>query len=39
MGGQRIGYIRVGRLDQRTERQLEGVEVDLSSPTRPRART
>ena len=28
MGGQRIGYIRVSSLDQRTERQLEGVVVD-----------
>jgi DNA invertase Pin-like site-specific DNA recombinase len=25
---QRIGYIRVSTLDQRTERQLEGIEVD-----------
>jgi DNA invertase Pin-like site-specific DNA recombinase len=28
MNGQRIGYIRVSTLDQRTERQLEGIEVD-----------
>jgi DNA invertase Pin-like site-specific DNA recombinase len=28
MHGQRIGYIRVSTLDQRTERQLEGIEVD-----------
>jgi len=28
MSGQRIGYIRVSTLDQHTERQLEGVEVD-----------
>lgn len=27
MGGQRVGYIRVSSLDQRIERQLEGVEV------------
>jgi len=28
MLGQRIGYIRVSTLDQHTERQLEGIEVD-----------
>ncbi len=28
MGGQCIGYIRVSGLDQRTDRQLEGVELD-----------
>jgi DNA invertase Pin-like site-specific DNA recombinase len=28
MAGQRIGYIRVSGLDQNTERQLEGVELD-----------
>src|SRR5918998_223467 len=28
MSGQRIGYIRISTLDQHTERQLEGVEVD-----------
>jgi DNA invertase Pin-like site-specific DNA recombinase len=28
MSGQRIGYIRVSTLDQHTERQLEGIEVD-----------
>ena len=28
MVGQRIGYIRVSTLDQHTERQLEGIEVD-----------
>jgi DNA invertase Pin-like site-specific DNA recombinase len=28
MHGQRIGYIRVSTLDQHTERQLEGIEVD-----------
>jgi DNA invertase Pin-like site-specific DNA recombinase len=28
MAGQRIGYIRVSSLDQNTERQLEGVELD-----------
>jgi len=28
MHGQRIGYIRVSTLDQNTERQLEGIEVD-----------
>jgi DNA invertase Pin-like site-specific DNA recombinase len=28
MNGQRIGYIRVSTLDQHTERQLDGVEVD-----------
>ena len=28
MGGQRFGYIRVSSLDQRTERQLEGVDLD-----------
>jgi hypothetical protein len=28
MYGQRIGYIRVSTLDQHTERQLEGIEVD-----------
>jgi DNA invertase Pin-like site-specific DNA recombinase len=28
MNGQRIGYIRVSTLDQHTERQLEGIEVD-----------
>jgi DNA invertase Pin-like site-specific DNA recombinase len=28
MSGQRIGYIRVSTLDQHTERQLDGIEVD-----------
>ena len=28
MNGQRIGYIRVSTLDQHTERQLDGIEVD-----------
>jgi DNA invertase Pin-like site-specific DNA recombinase len=28
MQGQRIGYIRVSTLDQHTERQLDGIEVD-----------
>ena len=28
MNGQRIGYVRVSTVDQNTERQLEGVEVD-----------
>ena len=28
MGGQRIGYIRVSTLDQHTERQLDGIELD-----------
>jgi DNA invertase Pin-like site-specific DNA recombinase len=28
MHGQRIGHIRVSALDQHTERQLEGIEVD-----------
>ncbi len=28
MIGNRIGYIRVSRLDQKTERQLDGIEVD-----------
>jgi DNA invertase Pin-like site-specific DNA recombinase len=28
MHGQRIGYIRVSTLDQHTERQLDGIEVD-----------
>jgi DNA invertase Pin-like site-specific DNA recombinase len=28
MHGQRIGYIRVSTLDQHTQRQLEGIEVD-----------
>jgi DNA invertase Pin-like site-specific DNA recombinase len=27
-GGKRVGYIRVSTVDQNTERQLEGVEVD-----------
>jgi DNA invertase Pin-like site-specific DNA recombinase len=27
-GGKRVGYIRVSSVDQNTERQLEGVEVD-----------
>jgi DNA invertase Pin-like site-specific DNA recombinase len=27
-GGKRVGYVRVSSLDQNTERQLEGVEVD-----------
>jgi hypothetical protein len=26
--GQRIGYIRVSRLDRNTQRQLEGVQLD-----------
>ena len=28
MSGQRIGYIRVSTLDQHTQRQLDGIEVD-----------
>lgn len=28
MTGQRVGYVRVSTLDQNTERQLDGVEVD-----------
>jgi hypothetical protein len=28
MSGQRIGYIRVSTLDQHTEQQLDGIEVD-----------
>ncbi len=28
MNGQRVGYIRVSTLDQNTERQLEGLELD-----------
>jgi DNA invertase Pin-like site-specific DNA recombinase len=28
MSGQRVGYIRVSTLDQNTERQLDGIEVD-----------
>ncbi len=28
MAGQRIGYIRVSSLDQNTQRQLEGVQLD-----------
>ncbi|WP_211880011.1 recombinase family protein [Pseudarthrobacter albicanus] len=28
MAGQRIGYIRVSSLDQNTQRQLEGIELD-----------
>jgi hypothetical protein len=28
MNGQRIDYIRVSTLDQHTERQLDGIEVD-----------
>jgi DNA invertase Pin-like site-specific DNA recombinase len=28
MVGQRIGYIQVSTLDQHTERQLDGIEVD-----------
>ncbi len=28
MAGQRIGYIRVSTLDQNTQRQLEGVQLD-----------
>jgi DNA invertase Pin-like site-specific DNA recombinase len=28
MSGQRIGYIRVSTLDQNTERQLDGIELD-----------
>jgi DNA invertase Pin-like site-specific DNA recombinase len=28
MHGQHIGYINVSRLDQHTERQLDGIEVD-----------
>jgi DNA invertase Pin-like site-specific DNA recombinase len=27
-GGKRVGYIRVSSIDQNTERQLEGVEID-----------
>jgi DNA invertase Pin-like site-specific DNA recombinase len=28
MAGQRVGYVRVSTLDQRTDRQLDGVELD-----------
>jgi DNA invertase Pin-like site-specific DNA recombinase len=28
MSGKRIGYIRVGSIDQNTERQLDGIDVD-----------
>src|SRR6478672_11550394 len=28
MAGQRVGYVRVSTLDQRTDRQLDGVKVD-----------
>jgi DNA invertase Pin-like site-specific DNA recombinase len=28
MSGQRVGYIRVSTLDQHTERQLDGIQVD-----------
>ena len=38
MNGQRIGYVWVSTVDQNTERQLEGVEVDrtgLGSDRRP----
>jgi DNA invertase Pin-like site-specific DNA recombinase len=28
MAGQRIGYIRVSSLDQNTQRQLDGIELD-----------
>jgi DNA invertase Pin-like site-specific DNA recombinase len=28
MHGQRLGYIRISTLDQHTERQLDGIEVD-----------
>ena len=28
MVGQRIGYIRVSTVDQNTERQLDGIELD-----------
>jgi len=28
MAGQRVGYVRVSTLDQHTERQLDGIEVD-----------
>jgi DNA invertase Pin-like site-specific DNA recombinase len=28
MSGQRIGYIRVSTLDQHTERQLDGIQLD-----------
>ncbi len=28
MSGQRVGYARVSTLDQKTDRQLDGVEVD-----------
>ena len=28
MNGQRIGYIRVSTVDQHTERQLDGIELD-----------
>ena len=31
MSGQRIGYIRVSTLDQHTERQLDGIEVNKTS--------
>ena len=27
-GGKRVGYIRVSSIDQNTERQLEGLELD-----------
>ena len=28
MAGQQIGYVRVSSIDQNTERQLEGVQLD-----------
>ena len=28
MAGQRVGYIRVSSLDQHTDRQLDGIELD-----------
>jgi DNA invertase Pin-like site-specific DNA recombinase len=28
MSGEKVGYVRVSTLDQNTERQLEGIELD-----------
>jgi DNA invertase Pin-like site-specific DNA recombinase len=39
MNGQRIGYIRVSTLDQHTERQLEGIEVDKTFIDKASAKT
>ena len=38
MDGQRIGYIRVSTVDQHTERQLEGIEVDKPLWTKHQAK-